>query len=90
MKAMLKWIGVTVGLGALWMVTRAVVFYFIGVVAVFATAFQATVNALSKLGGDADATPAPAPELRVQRDAALTASLIDLAAAERAPESVVS
>ena len=88
MKTMMKWVGMTIGIGALWMVTRAVVFYFIGVVAVFATAFQATVNALSKLGGDAETTPRPAPELRVQRDARLTSSLIDLAAAERASERV--
>ena len=90
MKSMMKWVCVTVGIGAVWMVTRAVVFYFIGVVAVFATAFQATVNALSKLGGEADESSRPAPELRVQRDARLAASIIDLAAVERAQESVVS
>ena len=87
MKSMLKWIGMTVGLGAMWMVTRTVVFYFIGVLAAFATAFQATVNALSKLGDD----PQPervVPELRVQRDARIASALIDLTAAERERETV--
>ena len=81
MKAVVKWMCVTVGLTALWMVTRAVVFYFVGVIAVFATAFQATVHSLTRIGGDTSAPEEPvrpAPELRVQRDARLAASLIDL------------
>jgi hypothetical protein len=89
-KSTLKWIGMTIGVGALWMVTRAVVFYFIGVLAVFATAFQATVNALSKLGRDGEQDARPAPELRVQRDARIVSSLIDLTAVEGARESVGS
>jgi hypothetical protein len=83
----------TLGFGALWMVTRAVVFYFIGVMAVFATAFQATVNALSRLGSDAgqqEDGSRPAPELRVQRDARMAASLIDLTEAESQREIVLS
>jgi hypothetical protein len=87
---MLKWACVTIGMGAVWMVTRTVVFYFIGVVAAFATAFQATVNALSRLGDDDARQSDRAPELRVQRDARLTAGLIDLAALEGARESVAS
>lgn len=92
MKSVMKWIGMTVGFGALWMVTRAVVFYFVGVVAVFATAFQATVNALSRLGLDSssDEETAPAPELRVQRDARLAASIIDLTETERPRAGVLS
>ena len=88
MKSMLKWACVTIGMGAVWMVTRTVVFYFIGVVAAFATAFQATVNALSRMGEEPQ--KAVAPELRVQRDARLTAGLIDLAALEGSRESVAS
>jgi hypothetical protein len=86
----MKWVGVTIGLTALWMVTRAVVFYFVGVVAVFATAFQATVHALTKIGqsDSADETRA-VRELRVERDARLTDSLIDLTAAEEPQKSVV-
>ena len=90
MKSMMKWIGMTIGVGALWMVTRAVVFYFIGVVAVFATAFQATVNALSKLGQDSADEAAPSRELRVQRDARIASRLIDLTAVEKARETVGS
>jgi hypothetical protein len=89
-KSLLKWAGITVGIGAVWMVTRAVVFYFIGVVAVFATAFQATVNALSKLGREAEESGATERELRVQRDARVASSIIDLTAAEDARESVLS
>lgn len=89
MKAVVKWLGVTIGLTAMWMATRAVVFYFVGVIAVFATAFQATVHALTKIGdGDAD-DAGPAPELRIQRDARLAPSLIDLSAAEARQESAV-
>jgi hypothetical protein len=89
-KVVMKWVCVTIGLTALWMVTRAVVFYFVGVVAVFATAFQATVHALTKISqaGAADETHS-VPELRVQRDVRLTPSLIDLAAAEEPQKSVV-
>ena len=91
MKAVMKWVFVTIGLTALWMVTRAVVFYFVGVIAVFATAFQATVDALTKIGGDAtvDETARPAPELRVHRDARLAPSLVDLTSADAPQESVV-
>jgi hypothetical protein len=87
-KAVLKWLAVTIGLTALWMATRAVVFYFVGVIAVFATAFQATVHALTRIGaGDDDASAAG--ELRVQRDARLAASLVDLTAVEARQESAV-
>ena len=93
MRSVMKWVGVTIGLTALWMVTRAVVFYFVGVIAVFATAFQATVNAMAKIGGDGssgqDAAPA-ARELRVHRDNRLAASLIDLTAAEAPQESLAN
>lgn len=89
MRALMRWVAVTVGLGALWMVTRAVVFYFVGVVAVFATAFQATVNALSRLGEAPDPQAEPVErELRVHRDARVTAGLIDLT--DGARESVLS
>jgi hypothetical protein len=89
-KSILKWAGMTIGLGALWMVARTVVFYFIGVLAAFATAFQATVNALSKMASDDAPTARPAPELRVQRDARLASALIDLTEVEQARETVVS
>ncbi len=90
MKTLMKWVCVTIGLTALWMVTRAVVFYFVGVVAVFATAFQATVHAMAKIGeGDAGDEIRPAQELRIERDARLTPSLIDLAAVEEPQKSVV-
>lgn len=81
MKSLTKWVCLTIGLTAMWMLTRAVVFYFVGVIAVFATAFQATVEALTRIGHDAEpaqATPAPPSELRVQRDARLAATLVDL------------
>ena len=91
MKSMLKWIAMTVGVGALWMVTRAVVFYFVGVIAVFATAFQATVNALTKLGGEPEeARRAPDRELRVERDARIADSLVDLTAAEGVRETALT
>lgn len=90
MKAVMKWVGVTIGLTALWMVTRAVVFYFVGVVAVFATAFQATVHALTKIGQDDTVDEVQsARELRIERDARLTPALIDLAAVEEPQKSVV-
>jgi hypothetical protein len=91
-KSVTKWVCVTIGLTALWVVTRAVVFYFVGVVAVFATAFQATVNQLTRITGDssdAAPTPAPPPELRVQRDARLAANLVDLTVAEAPQHSAV-
>jgi hypothetical protein len=85
-KTVMKWVCLTIGLTALWMVTRAVVFYFVGVIAVFATAFQATVHALTKIAGDghtAEDPARPAPELRVHRDARLAPSLVDLTAVEQ-------
>ena len=88
MKAVIKWVCVTVGLTAMWMVTRAVVFYFVGVVAVFATAFQATVHALTRIGQEETFEPAPL-DLRVERDARLVGSLVDLTAAETPQKSVV-
>jgi hypothetical protein len=87
-KAVLKCLAVTIGLTALWMATRAVVFYFVGVIAVFATAFQATVHALTRIGAD-DGDASAAGELRVQRDARLAASLVDLTAVEARQESAV-
>lgn len=48
MKSALKWLLLTLGLGSLWLVTRVVVFYFVGVLTFFATAFQATVNEMTK------------------------------------------
>jgi hypothetical protein len=87
-KAVMRWLCVTIGLTALWMVTRAVAFYFVGVIAVFATAFQATVHALTRLGDEPTQDAGPAPELRVQRDARL-ASLVDLTAVEERAKSVV-
>lgn len=90
MKSMMKWLGVTAAVGALWIVTRAVVFYFVGVVAVFATAFQATVNALSKLGASRDDGAPAAPELRVQRDQRMAATLIDLTEREDTPAGALS
>ena len=88
MKTVMKWVCVTVGLTAMWMVTRAVVVYFVGVIAVFATAFQATVHALTRIGDDALDEVAPAPELRIERDARLAPALVDLAAEERATSAV--
>jgi hypothetical protein len=85
----MRWVGVTIGLTAMWMITRAVVFYFVGVIAVFATAFQATVHALTRIGADETDETAPAPELRVERDARLTSSLVDLTAAEERAQSAV-
>jgi hypothetical protein len=84
----MKWVGVTVGVTALWMVTRAVVFYFVGVIAVFATAFQATVHALARIGEETPDEAAPAAELRIERDARLAPSLVDLASEERATSAV--
>ncbi len=52
MKSALKWLLLTLGLGSLWLVTRVVVFYFVGVLTFFATAFQATVNEMTKLTGE--------------------------------------
>lgn len=93
MKAVMKWVALTIGLTAMWMVTRAVVFYFVGVIAVFATAFQATVNALTKMGdGGADEGDVSrgSHELRVHRDARLAPSLIDLTTAEATSSSVAN
>ena len=91
MKAVMKWVFVTIGLTALWLVTRAVVFYFIGVIAVFATAFQATINAVTKIGRDEATTDdaRPAPELRVHRDTRLATSLVDLTSTDVVQESAV-
>lgn len=90
MKAVVKWLCVTIGLTALWMVTRAVVFYFAGVVALFATAFQATVHALTRMTSDeTDGISAPAPELRIERDARLVPAIVDLTAAEEPQQSAV-
>jgi hypothetical protein len=91
-RSVTKWVFVTIGLTALWVLTRAVVFYFVGVIAVFATAFQATVNALSRVGSDAaqeETTASHAPELRIQRDARLAPSIVDLTAAESPQHSAV-
>lgn len=51
MKSALKWLLLTLGLGSLWLITRVVAFYFFGVLTFFATAFQATVNEMTKLTG---------------------------------------
>lgn len=89
MKAVAKWLCVTIGLTALWMITRAVVFYFVGVVAVFATAFQATVHTLTRITSDEQDEAIPAPELRIERDARLVPALIDLTVAEERHHSAV-
>jgi Tfp pilus assembly protein PilV len=47
-KSALKWLLLTLGLGSLWLVTRVVAFYFVGVLTFFATAFQATINEMTK------------------------------------------
>ncbi|MFN2595331.1 MAG: hypothetical protein ABR579_10640 [Actinomycetota bacterium] len=51
MKSALKWLLLTLGLGSLWLVTRVVAFYFFGVLTFFATAFQATINEMTKITG---------------------------------------
>lgn len=89
MKAVVKWLCVTIGLTALWMVTRAVVFYFVGVVAVFATAFQATVHALTRMTASEQDDVASAAELRIERDARLVPALVDLTTAEEPQQSAV-
>ena len=89
MKTVAKWMCVTIGLTALWVVTRAVVFYFVGVVAVFATAFQATVHTLTRVTSAEPDETAPPHELRVERDVRIAPALIDLAAAEEPQQSVV-
>ena len=48
MRSVVRWLLITSGLAALLAVTRLVVFYFAGVIAFFATAFQAAVYELSK------------------------------------------
>lgn len=47
MKA-IKWLSVTFGLGVVWYVTRAVVVQFLGILAFFVTAFEASVHELTK------------------------------------------
>jgi hypothetical protein len=89
-KTVVKWLCVTIGLTALWMVTRAVVFYFVGVAAVFATAFQATVHTLTRMTSDeSEEMSAPAPELRIERDARLVPAIVDLTAVEERQQSAV-
>lgn len=56
MKSALKWLLLTLGLGSIWLVTRVVAFYFFGVLSFFATAFQATINEMTKR---APSEPAP-------------------------------
>lgn len=48
MRPVTRWVAVMVGLASLWWVTRAAAFYFFAVLAFFVTAFQATVNELTK------------------------------------------
>lgn len=57
MKPVAKWLAITLGLGSLWWVTHAVAFYFFGVLAFFVTAFQATVNEITKLTPEQPAEP---------------------------------
>ena len=57
MKSALKWLLLTLGLGSVYLVTRVVAFYFCGVLAFFATAFQATINEMTKRVPEAEKAP---------------------------------
>lgn len=80
MKSVLRWSLVTLGLGALWFVTRAVVFYFLGVLTFFVTAFQATVNELSRTfpGETSMERSTPSRPRRLQADIDLREALVDV------------
>ena len=49
MKSVIRWLLITLGLGSIFVVTRVIAVYFLGVIAFFIAAYQATVNEMTKM-----------------------------------------